>query len=451
MSLEHELRRLYERAQDAPWPGERDAYGRFLRRKARRGRTMAAAVALALLLVVGVVGVAPRILPRQDDIRPITPRGNVVQVPDAGFQLVVPRNWTVSRRLTRRASRSVGTAPPSVVGGQEQVLQAMRQILAELQPITNTMPVSGARIPAETRLLLGTGGSGRTAWELWIEPLGSEGPGIGLHFPWRQQQRPSTGVGWEPLSGYALQRTATQTSASCLSWAPRSKAVLVSGVARDDVVAVQIQLWGRAPCTWPPSEPTSRSHWSPSPPPPLPAGTKLHRIVAYDASGRQISKESSNHGREALCRQSHAREPVQPLGVVGSQAGGADRGRTRSGSSAAQASAYAAPPEWPMTANCSMPSASATPATSAATDARSRPGRALIRRSRAGRTTPSGCRGGRRPGTGARAARQRSACRGARTPPGGPWHRRPRRRTRAACARRPPQGRSASPPAEHTE
>jgi hypothetical protein len=116
MSLEHELLRLYERAQDAPWPGERDAYGRFLRRKARRGRTMAAAVAIALLLVVGVVGVAPRILPKQDDIRPITPRGTVVQVPDAGFQLVVPRNWTVSRRLTRRASRSAGTAPPSVVG-----------------------------------------------------------------------------------------------------------------------------------------------------------------------------------------------------------------------------------------------------------------------------------------------------------------------------------------------
>src|SRR4029453_18990750 len=250
MSLEHELRRLYERAQDAPWPGERDAYSRFLRRKARRGRTMAAAVALALLLVVGVVGVAPRTPPKQDDPRPVPPRGNVVQVPDAGFQLVIPRNWTVSRRLTRRASRSADTAPPSVGGvarsprsprlagatitvtsgsrgtsapwqsrrpdgrsyvlcqppgmpgpgqfavewpfycgdptfsscsqrprarvalitgearpndarGQELVLQAMQQILAELQPITNTMPVSGARIPAETRLLLGTGTSGR--------------------------------------------------------------------------------------------------------------------------------------------------------------------------------------------------------------------------------------------------------------------------------------------------
>jgi hypothetical protein len=393
MSLEHELRRLYERAQDAPWPGEQDAYGRFLRRKARRGRTMAAAVALALLLVVGVVGVAPRILPRQDDIRPITPRGNVVQVPDAGFQLVVPRNWTVSRRLTRQASRSAGTAPPSVVGvvlsprsarlagatitvtsgsrgtnapwrsrrpdgrsyllrqppgmpgpgqfavewpsycgdptfsscaqrprarvalitgkarpndagGQEQVLQAMQQILAELQPITNTMPVSGARIPAETRLLLGTGSSGRTAWELWIEPLGSEGPGIGLHFPWRQRQRPSTGIGWEPLPGYALQRTATQTSASCLSWAPRSKAVLISGVAREDVAGVQIQLWGRAPlhlATFGADKPVPLVAFAA---PPLPAGTKLHRIVAYDASGRQISKESSNYGREALCRHS---------------------------------------------------------------------------------------------------------------------------------------------------
>lgn len=42
--------------------------------------------------------------------------------------------------------------------------------------------------------------------------------------------------------------------------------------------------------------------------------------------------------------------------------------------SAAQARACAPPPEWPMTANRPMPKASATLATSAAADARSRPG-----------------------------------------------------------------------------
>src|SRR5690242_1272429 len=48
--------------------------------------------------------------------------------------------------------------------------------------------------------------------------------------------------------------------------------------------------------------------------------------------------------------------------------------RTRPGSSAAQASACGPPPEWPMTANRSIPSASAIPATSAAAEATSRPG-----------------------------------------------------------------------------
>ena len=48
--------------------------------------------------------------------------------------------------------------------------------------------------------------------------------------------------------------------------------------------------------------------------------------------------------------------------------------RTRPGKTAAQARACGPPPESPMTANRSMPSASATLATSAAADATSRPG-----------------------------------------------------------------------------
>jgi hypothetical protein len=379
MSVEHELRRLHEQAQDAPWPGEQDAYRQFLRRKVRRGRAMTAAVVLTLVLIVGVVGVAPRILPGQDDIRPITPRGTVVPVPDAGFQLPVPQGWAVSRRLTRGAILSpraaqpagatitvtagsrgtdvpwrghrpdgrsfelrqrpgtpgpgqfalewptycgdptfsscarrararvvliTGNARPSDAQGQQRVLQAMQQILAELQPITNAMPASGARVPAETRLLLGTGSGGRTAWELWIEPLGSEGPGVGVHFPWRQRTHPSTGVGWEPFPPDALQRTATHTSATCLAWAPRPKAVLLSGVAREDVAMVQIQLWNRAPlhlATFGADKPVPLVAFAA---PPLPAGTSLHRIIAYDANGQQISKESSNYGRERLCRHS---------------------------------------------------------------------------------------------------------------------------------------------------
>jgi hypothetical protein len=198
--------------------------------------------------------------------------------------------------------RITGTARPGDADGQQQVLQAMQQVLAGLQPITDAMPASPARVPAGTRLLLGTGGSGRTAWELWIEPLGSDGPGVGVHFPWRQRTRPSTGVSWEPLPPYALQRTATTTSATCLAWAPSSGAVLLSGVARDDVAIVEIELWDRAPlhlATFGGDQPVPLVAFAS---PPLPAGTRLRRIVAYDAGGRRISTESSNYGREALCR-----------------------------------------------------------------------------------------------------------------------------------------------------
>ena len=44
------------------------------------------------------------------------------------------------------------------------------------------------------------------------------------------------------------------------------------------------------------------------------------------------------------------------------------------GNSAPQARACEPPPEWPMTANCPMPRASATLETSAAAEAMSRPG-----------------------------------------------------------------------------
>ena len=38
MKLEDELRQLFGATHDAPWPGEREAFDRFLRRRARRGR-----------------------------------------------------------------------------------------------------------------------------------------------------------------------------------------------------------------------------------------------------------------------------------------------------------------------------------------------------------------------------------------------------------------------------
>ena len=153
----------------------------------------------------------------------------------------------------------------------------------------------------------------------------------------------------------------------------------------------------------------------------------------------------------------HPGEPVEPRRApYGAGPEALTAARTRSGSSAAQASACGPPPEWPMTANRSMPSASATAATSAAADAdgaaRTRGRAAVARPVVADPRSPSrSAVGEQRP----RAATRCWACRGARRP------RRPSsgpgRRRRAACSRRAAVRRSrarrsrALPPQELAE
>jgi hypothetical protein len=51
--LEDELRQLFGRTDGVPWPGEREAFDRFLRRRGRRGRAVAAVAGLALVAVLG--------------------------------------------------------------------------------------------------------------------------------------------------------------------------------------------------------------------------------------------------------------------------------------------------------------------------------------------------------------------------------------------------------------
>ena len=63
MTLEEQLQEAYERAAElAPVPP--GAYDRFLRRRARRGRVVAAAAGLALVAVLGAAVLVARQLPR---------------------------------------------------------------------------------------------------------------------------------------------------------------------------------------------------------------------------------------------------------------------------------------------------------------------------------------------------------------------------------------------------
>jgi hypothetical protein len=101
MSLQHELRELFERIENAPWPAEREAFDRFLRRKRRRGRVMAVGVALTLAVVVGAAVLVPGMLSKDvEQVVPVAPRGTPMRIPDQGFQLVAPSGWKVSRKMT---------------------------------------------------------------------------------------------------------------------------------------------------------------------------------------------------------------------------------------------------------------------------------------------------------------------------------------------------------------
>jgi hypothetical protein len=115
MRLEDELRQLVGRTKGVPWPGEREAFDRFLRRRARRGRVVAAAAGLGLVALLGAAVLVARVLPEGRDTVALT--GGVVRVPDEGFELTVPAGWKVERELTgTRPGAAGGAARPAVVG-----------------------------------------------------------------------------------------------------------------------------------------------------------------------------------------------------------------------------------------------------------------------------------------------------------------------------------------------
>jgi hypothetical protein len=101
MSLHQDLSNLFARIQDAPWPGERDAFDRFLRRRRRRGQVMAGGVALALAVVMGAALVLPGLLPNDvDQVVPVMPSGTPRRISEQGFQLAAPAGWKIARKMT---------------------------------------------------------------------------------------------------------------------------------------------------------------------------------------------------------------------------------------------------------------------------------------------------------------------------------------------------------------
>jgi hypothetical protein len=199
-----------------------------------------------------------------------------------------------------------GVAEPGDAAGSERVRSVMRQVVEAVRPITNALRgPPPPTVPADTKVLLGKGGSGAAAWEAWIEPIkgNTNSAGFGVHFPWADRHYPDQPkhLHWEELNPGYLQQHGIYLLTDCLSWVPGS-GVLLFGLADEAAATVRIELAGQAPVevsTFGRDKPVP---WVAFVSPPLPAGSKLDRVVVLDAADKTIGIQKRPYGGDRLCR-----------------------------------------------------------------------------------------------------------------------------------------------------
>jgi hypothetical protein len=407
MRLEDRLREAFRQPEDQTWPDEHGAFDRFLRRRARRGRALAAGACLALVAVLGAASLLPRL--RADrEVVPAIRTVRTVPVSDAGFEVPVPAGWTtrsslvgtripagmvgpgdtlvqlVPQRRGAGATVLVGTAilsprqypggppgrdpgpsgttrsgvvelddeggplgqgrrldgrpyvwrtglradeaghyavawpyhcprtvacPPAapwralVVHGQspagdpavkERVLAVVRLVVDTARPITNALPggdpahVDPIVPPLTGRWLLGTGGSGRAAWEAYVVQHRVEEE-FELHFPYLERQPGPGGFHAEDIDVKGmLANRELPVLQDCLSWLPES-GVILSGVVPENVVAVRVHLDRQDPLVFPTFGRDKPPAWVAFVSARLPVGARLGRVVALDAQDREVA------------------------------------------------------------------------------------------------------------------------------------------------------------------
>jgi hypothetical protein len=116
VSIEQQLREDYERSR-TPGPARTGAYDRFLRRRARYARRVAAAASVTLAAAVALGVTVPRLLADGDDVAN-QPKGQVVSRPTLGYELVVPPGWRVGGdgsfgMLLVPVNGAFGSVPPT--------------------------------------------------------------------------------------------------------------------------------------------------------------------------------------------------------------------------------------------------------------------------------------------------------------------------------------------------
>jgi hypothetical protein len=411
MTIEQQLREAYDRASSSE-PGEAGAYDRFLRRRARRGRVVAGGASLALVVLLGAVGLLAGVLGGREagvEGAGLVPAGSVVRIPRAGFEVAVPPGWNAQARTGPQVAgaelrpdragpdtpgllpgvvvlmrtviltpgeypgprrdenrerlampgpgyyrlsglpsdpsplrhgwrpdgrpyvwrarlgpgevgeyaiawpyycpRGVACSPDArwrvllVQGGSSndpatraQLLGMVRQVVNTARPITNALPggdptqVDPAVPQATTKVLLGSGGSGTAAWKAYVHAVQSQAI-FELHFPYLQR-RPGRGVHAEAFFERG-RRERVGVMTDCLDWL-RGSTLIVSGPVRKDVAAVRIELQGQRPVVVATLGRDKPGPWGGFVSPPLPAASKLVRVVALDASDQEIGTALTN-------------------------------------------------------------------------------------------------------------------------------------------------------------
>jgi hypothetical protein len=419
MRLEDQLREAFRRPEGHPWPDERGAFDRFLRRRARRARTVVAGACLALVAVLGAASLLPRLLAGREVV-PAIRTTRTVPVPSAGVEVPVPAGWTlrtglvgtrvpvgmagprdslvqlVPQRQGTGVTVLVGTAimsprqypggPPgpdpgaSVTGGpgafelddaggplgrgrrpdgrpyvwrtslradeageyaiawpyhcsrtvacppaapwrvlvvrgdslggdpavKERVLAVVRLVVDTARPITNALPggdpahVDPMVRPVTGRWLLGTGGSGRAAWRAYVVQHPTEEE-FELHFPYLERQPGPGGFHAEDIDVRGMLANGELPMMNdCLSWLPQG-GVILSGLVPENVVLVRVELEGRGPWLFPTFGRDKPPAWAAYVSSPLPADSRLVRVVALDAQDREVATATPGPTGPRLC------------------------------------------------------------------------------------------------------------------------------------------------------
>jgi hypothetical protein len=176
---------------------------------------------------------------------------------------------------------------------KERVLRVVRFVVDRTRPITNALPggspghVDLNLPPVTGRWLLGTGGSGRAAWEAYVSQNRVEA-GFELHFPSRKV-KPGRGVHAEDVDAHGmLANRELPVMRDCLSWLPEG-GVLLSGLVPENVVAVRVGLDRQDPLVFPTFGKEKPPAWAAFVSDLLPVRSRLGQVVALDAQGREVA------------------------------------------------------------------------------------------------------------------------------------------------------------------